>query len=92
MTGFTADGPIESYAVTSDDKIFLSDGLGRIHFLKLVEPDAKFQSGYLLPYLRLHSSPLTRRPIPLLRNLMPTAATSPTQNPKILIDIANDVV
>jgi WD40 repeat protein len=38
VAGFTADGPIESYAITPDDTIILGDGLGRVHFLKLVGP------------------------------------------------------
>ncbi|MCB8980698.1 MAG: hypothetical protein H6657_25080 [Ardenticatenaceae bacterium] len=36
LASFTADGPIESYAITPDDRIVLGDGLGRVHFLKLV--------------------------------------------------------
>lgn len=35
---FTADEAIESYVIAPDEKIVLGDGLGRVHFLKLVEP------------------------------------------------------
>ncbi|MCP4428885.1 MAG: hypothetical protein GY803_30750, partial [Chloroflexi bacterium] len=38
VAGFTADGPIESYAITPKGRIALGDGLGRVHFLQLVEP------------------------------------------------------
>ena len=38
VAGFTTDGRITSYTIMPDDTIILGDGLGRVHFLKLVKP------------------------------------------------------